>query len=214
MTQAISPKQIDAHLREHPSKVLIAEDEAFLAASLKHHIQQLGYEAIGPACNGQEAIEFAREYNPDLALVDLKMPVLDGLSAAAVLFKQMGIPVMIVSAHSDQDSVDAGKRIGIFGYLVKPVLQDQLRVNIEVAWAAYRQYDRLRSQVSELKAALEDRKYVERAKGMLMDRLRLGEDEAMRRLTRQARDTRRRLPDLARALVESEELLGKTAKRQ
>ena len=139
--------------------------------------------------------------------MDLKMPVLDGLGAGSVLFKNMGIPVVIVSAHSDPDYLEAGQRVGIFGYIIKPITFDQLRVNIGVAWSRFCQYEQLRSEVQDLKGALEDRKYIERAKGLLMDRLGLGESEAMRRLMKQARDSRRRLPDLARALIESDQLL-------
>lgn len=188
------------------SNILIAEDEPILAEGLVHHVKKLGYHAIGPAVDGQNAIELAKQYKPDLALLDICMPVLDGLSAAAVLFDQMQIPVVLVSAHSDEQSLTTGQRIGVFGYLVKPVTIDQLRVNIGVAWARYNQQTSLKSEVQDLKAALEDRKFIERAKGLLMDRKGMGENEAMQRLKKQARNSRQRLADVARILVQSEAL--------
>ena len=214
VAQSTSTIDHDPVLESQPVKVLIADDDELLSKSLCLNVEQLGYEPIGPAANGEEAIKLAKLHRPDLALIDLRMPVLDGLGAGTILFKHMGIPVVIISAHSDPEYLEAGKRVGIFGYLIKPVTQDQLRVNIGVAWARYRQYEKLRGEVKDLKGALEDRKFVERAKGLLMDRLGLGEEEAMRRLMKQARDSRRRLPDLARALIESDQLLHHGKKKQ
>jgi len=188
------------------TNILIAEDEPILAEGLVHHIKQLGYEVIGPAVDGQSAIELAKQQGPDLALLDICMPVLDGLSAAAVLFGEMHIPVILISAHSDEQSLASGQRVGVFGYLVKPVTLDQLRVNIGVAWARYNQQANLKIEVQDLKTALEDRKFIERAKGLLMDRKGLGENEAMQRLKKQARNTRQRLADVARVMVQSEAL--------
>ncbi len=213
LTQAEAPKQSDPPLANQPSDILIAEDDALLAASLSHNVRELGYHVIGPASNGEEAIALAKTDKPDLALMDIRMPIINGLGAATVLFKHMGIPVVIISAHCDPEYLDAGKRVGVFGYLVKPVTADQIRVNIEVAWSRFQQQEQLRHEVQGLKVALEDRKFIERAKGMLMDRLGLGENEAMSRLKKQARDSRRRLSDLARALVESERLLYKGTKK-
>ena len=194
-------------------RVLVADDDELLATSLCHHVEQLGYKPVGPASNGEMAVELAKQLKPDLALLDLRMPVMDGLGAGTVLFKHMGIPVVIVSAHSDPEYLEAGEKVGVFGYLIKPVTIDQLRVNLGVAWARFRQYEKLRCEVQDLKSALEDRKYIERAKGLLMDRLGLGEADAMKRLMKQARDSRRRLPDLARALIESDQLLYNAKKK-
>ena len=188
------------------SNILIAEDEPILAKGLVRHVKQLGYDVIGPAADGQCAIDLAKQFKPDLALLDICMPVLDGLSAAAALFDQMQIPVVLVSAHSDEQSVAAGQRVGVFGYLVKPVTIDQLRVNIGVAWARYNRQASLKSEVQDLKTALEERKLIERAKGLLMDRKGMGENEAMQRLKKQARNSRQRLADVARILVQGEAL--------
>jgi response regulator NasT len=190
------------------NRVLVAEDEHLVAVNLQENLQTLGLEVIGPVTNGQQAVELARTEKPDIALLDIRMPVMDGLEAAGVLYRQMNIPVVIVSAFSDSDYMEQGARIGVFGYLLKPVTTDELRVNLAVAWSRFRKHKELSSQVEDLKLALEDRKLIERAKGLIMDKLGLSESEAMRRLQKQARDSRRRLPDLARAILEAQQLLG------
>lgn len=189
-----------------PSDILIADDDELLAKGLIQNVEALGYNVVGPASDGLHAIELAQKHEPSLALLDIRMPVLDGIGAASIIFPKLGIPVVMISAHSDAASLRDSQQAGIFGYLVKPVTLDQLRVSITVAWASYCQHIQLQSEVQNLKTALEDRKYIERAKGLLMDRKGLGESEAMKRLRKQARNTRRRLSDLARQMVESEQV--------
>lgn len=212
MVQAVNSltDQDGHHLPDQPTDILIAEDDALLAKSLTLNIQQLGFNVIGPASDGQHAIELAKKNPPSLAILDIRMPVLDGIAAASILFPEMHIPVVMISAHSDAESLEASQQAGVFGYLVKPVTIDQLRVSIGVSWAKYRQHVMLHGEVENLKTALEDRKFIERAKGLLMDRKGLGENEAMQRLKKQARNTRRRLSDLARILVESDEIFEQT----
>lgn len=197
------------HARPEPGSILIAEDERTTAAALRDQVVGLGYEALGPAGDGEAAIELAKQSRPDLALLDIQMPLIGGLSAATVLFKHMDIPVVLVTGYSDEQYINAGKRIGVFGYLLKPVEDDELRATIAIAWSRYQERQQLREDVQEMKEAIEDRKQIERAKGLLMDRLSLGEAEAMRRLQKQARDSRRRLSEVARALIESEQLLSR-----
>lgn len=191
-----------------PTCILVAEDEHLLAANLVQNLQTLGYEVIGPAASGDQAIALAKEHRPHLALLDIRMPKLDGLQAAQVLFCQMGIPVVIVSAYSDPEYLEMGAKIGIFGYLLKPITIDELRVSLSVAWSSYLKHTGLREQVQELRTTLEDRRIIERAKGVLMEKLNLSEDKAMKRLQKQARDSRRKLVDLARAILETQDLLG------
>ncbi len=191
-----------------PKRILVAEDEHLLATNIAHNLRSLEFEVIGPAANGQQAIELAKEHKPDLALLDIRMPGTNGLEAAQVLFCQMGIPVMILSAFSDADYLAAGTRIGVFGYMLKPVTLDELRVSIAVAWSRYTQHTRLRDEVQDLKVTLENRKVIERAKGLVMQKLGLSEDEAMKRLQKQARDSRRKLADLAQSILDASDLLG------
>ncbi len=191
-------------------KVLVAEDEHLIAMSLVEQLERLGFEVVGPAANGEQTVEFAKQHQPQLALVDIRMPGMDGLEAAGILFRQLNIPVVIISAFTDEQYVKRSSKIGVFGYILKPVTADELRVSLEVAWALHSQQVQLTDEVADLKTALEDRKVIERAKGLLMDRLGLTENDAMRQLQKQSRSTRQKLPDLARAILATSELLGQT----
>ncbi len=191
-----------------PHRVMVADDEHLIAVGLGEHLKKLGYDVVGLAADGEEAIELARREKPDMALLDIRMPNMGGLAAAKTLYGQMGIPVMIVSAYSDAADIETAAQTGVFGYLIKPITADELRVSMQVGWARYRRQEALREEVQDLKVALEDRKVIERAKGLIMEKLGLSEPDAMKRLQKQARDSRRRLADLARAILETNELLG------
>jgi response regulator NasT len=191
-----------------PDTILIAEDEHLLAQILVQNVRTLGFRALGPAAHGAQALELARQERPDLALLDIRMPDMNGLEAGRVLYGQMGVPVIFISAFTDREYVEAGARLGIFGYLLKPVTLDELRVTITIAWSCYRAHQRLDGKVQDLRQSLDDRKVVERAKGLLMKRLGLDEAEAMHRMQKQARDCRRKLVDLARAILETENLFA------
>lgn len=191
----------------HPEKILVAEDEHLIAMDLAGYLKGLGFDVVGPANNGRKAVELAKEHRPDLALVDVRMPQMDGLEAAGILFCQMNIPVIIVSSYPDAQYVERATRIGVFGYLLKPVTPDRLRVNIAVAWSRYRQHMLLRQQIAQLEAKLDERKIIEKAKGLLMKKLGISEEEAYERLRKKARDSRRKIADLARAILETSELL-------
>lgn len=195
-------------LPPHPSKLLVADDEHLVASGLAVNLRELGYEVIGPAADGDEAIELCRTHHPDMALLDIRMPKKDGLQAAEVVFRRMGIPVMIFSAYSDPEYVTSGNRVGVFGYLLKPVTQDQMRVGISVAWGRYLDYVNQNSEISTLKERLEHRKIIEQAKWVIVKRKGVEEPEAMRLLQRQARNNRRTLVDVARSVIENENLFG------
>jgi len=191
-----------------PKTLLIADDEHLVASGLAASLRELGYTVIGPAGDGEEAIELCLSARPDMALLDIRMPKKDGLDAAEVVFKQLLIPVVIFSAYSDQEYVEAGNRVGVFGYLLKPVTQDQLRVGISVAWGRFLDHISQSTEISHLKERLESRKIVEQAKWVLVQRKNVSEPEAMRLLQRQARNNRRTLIDVAKSLLENEELLN------
>ncbi len=205
MSLDVPPLSVDGVL---PRSVLLAEDEHLVAANLAAQLRSLGCELVGPVSNGSEAIDLAKRQTPDLALLDIRMPVMSGLEAAQVLFCQMSIPVVVLSAFSNAAFVEQGAKIGVFGYLLKPVGVDELRATLAVAWSRFRHQAQLRHETRELRDALEARKAIERAKGLLMQKLNLTEDQAMKRLQKQARDSRRKLADLARAVIETNELLG------
>ena len=190
-----------------PRVVLVAEDEHLLARSLQNDLAELGFTVVGPARNGREAIDMARQRRPDLALLDIRMPEVDGLAAAETLFGEMGVPVIILSAYSDKGYVETGARIGVFGYLLKPVSLDELRVTIAIAWSRFTRQSELSGEVERASRKLEERKIVEKAKGVLMKTRGVDEEEAMRMLQKQARDSRRPMVELAQSLLDAQNLL-------
>jgi len=190
-----------------PATVLIAEDEALLARSLKADLDTLGMNVVGPANNGRLAVELARTHKPDMALLDLRMPEMDGLEAARVLQEELHLPIVIISAYSDREYVDSASDGGVFAYMLKPISLESLRVTIQVAWRRHLDQAALNHEVTDLNRRLEERKIVERAKGLIMERLGMSESDAMRRLQKQARDSRRPMVDLAKSVIEAQELL-------
>ena len=205
---AISPTA-STGCSDQPRRLLIAEDEHILAKSLETDLQTIGYDVVGLASNGQRAIELAQDAKPDLALMDLRMPQVDGLEAGQAIYDRLNIPIVMVSAYSDKQYVESATAIGVFGYVLKPVSIDTLRVTISVAWNCFTEQQGLAREVAAMEQKLEARKLVERAKGLIMTTLGLSESDAMRRLQKQARDSRRPMSELARSLIEAHDLLKK-----
>ncbi len=191
-----------------PTWVLVADDEHLVAAGMVAALTELGYTVVGPASTGDEAIAHARTERPDLAVLDIRMPGTDGLAAAETIYNELRIPVVMVSAYSDPEYVNSGNRIGVFGYLLKPVNRDQLRVGLEVSWSRFLKHLELAVEVGSLQDRLEQRKIIEQAKWIIVKRKGMEEPEAMRMLQRQARNGRRPLAEVAQAVIESESLLG------
>ncbi len=192
----------------HPAKVLIADDEHLVATGMRAALDDLGFDVVGPANDGAQAIELCRTHKPDMALLDIRMPGTDGLAAAAVIFGDLGIPVMMLSAYSDPEYVSVGSEIGVFGYLLKPVSRDQLRVGVEVAWSRWLAHLELDGEIEDLKERLEQRKVIEQAKWIIVKRKSVDEPEAMRMLQKQSRNSRKALVEVAQGVVDSDTLLG------
>ncbi|MEM7228628.1 MAG: response regulator [Planctomycetota bacterium] len=191
-----------------PRRILVGDDEYMVATGLANMLKDLGFQVIGPATNGRSAIELCQTEQPDLALLDIRMPEVDGLEAAEHLFKALGVPVVIFSAYSTPEYVAGGTAAGVFGYLLKPVDQDQLRAGISVAWGRYSDYVNRNSEIFQLKQRLEDRKLIEQAKWIIVERKQLSEPDAMKTLQRQARNNRRPLVEVARSVIENADLFA------
>lgn len=190
-----------------PRRLLVAEDESLLARALAADLTRLGYTVIGPAPNGDKAVELARREAPDMALMDIRMPIMDGLAASHILFEELHVPVVFLSAYSDEDYLHQGMEVGAFGYLLKPVNLEELRLTLAIAWSRYLQQYSLVDKVDRLERKLEERKLIERAKGLIMQTLHVTEEEAMRRLQRAARDARRPMADLAQSVLDAQSLI-------
>lgn len=195
----------DQSFKPAPDRVLIADDEHLLAAGLASSLRTLGYEVIGPVDTGQAAMEAAKDQRPDIALIDIQLPGEDGKPAAEHLWEELKVPLVIVSAFSDQSHVEAAQRLGVFGYLLKPVSTEHLRVTLAVAWARAVSQGALAKRVDQLETSLANRKLVEQAKWILIEREHIKEAEAHLRLQREARNSRRTLADVAREIIERQE---------
>jgi response regulator NasT len=204
----VVPDAAPAPPPDRPHRLLVADDEHLVATGLCHNLSRLGFSIVGPAADGEQAVALCKRERPDLVLLDIRMPRLDGLAAAEVIHRQLGIPTIILSAFSDPQCVESASRVGVFGYLLKPVTQDQLRVCITIAWGRYLESADQHSQIDGLKQRLEDRKIIEQAKWIIVKRKGIEEPDAMKMLQRQARNTRRTLADVAQSVIENENLFN------
>jgi two-component system, response regulator PdtaR len=189
-------------------RVLVAEDNPLIALGLAERLRALGHEPIGPASNGGEAIELARQQQPDLYLFDIEMPEVDGLEAATRLAGDgLRRPVVVVTGVDDPGLIERSIASGVSAYLTKPVDSRELQAALELAAARHAEFEALEAEVDRAQQALEDRKLVERAKGLLMSALNLSEQDAFRRLQLTARERNLRLAEVAARIVEQQSLL-------
>jgi response regulator NasT len=189
-------------------RVLIAEDDPVVALGLTERLRSLGHDPIGPVGDGEQAVAEAKASLPDLYLFDIEMPTLDGLAAAVQLAGEgLRRPVVIVTGVDDPSLVERSIASGVSAYLTKPIDTRELEAAIKLAAARHAEFEALEAEVSKAQQALEDRKLVERAKGLLMSALKLSEQDAFRRLQTTARERNLRLADVARRIVEQQSLL-------
>lgn len=188
-------------------RILIADDESIRLMSLRKQLITLGHRVVAEASNGQEAIALAAATQPDLAIIDIKMPVTDGIEAAQEITHTRPIPIILLTAYSEAELVERAAQANISAYLMKPIAEEDLLPAITLALVRFRQFEALRREVSDLREALETRKVIEKAKGILMHRLSLTEDEAFRRLQKQSQASNRKLAEVAEAIVMADRLL-------
>jgi len=194
-----------------PVTVLVADDESLMATGLASSLKSLGFEIIGPATNGREAIDLALDQDPDIALLDIRMPEVDGLEVARTLWEEHGIPSIIVSAFSDKKYIEEAQASGVFGYMLKPVSTDNLRVTISIAWARALSQEEQAKRIEQLETTLTHRRIVEQAKWKLIETNGWTEAEAHTRLQREARNNRRKLIDVANEVLETGKLSSAAA---
>jgi len=171
-------------------RVLIAEDEALIRLDLREMLEEEGFDVIGEAADGEQAVELAVELNPDLVICDVKMPKMDGITAAAQIADKRIAPVVILTAFSQRDLIERARDAGAMAYLVKPFQKRDLLPAIEMATSRFAEIRALESEVTDLRERLEARKLIERAKGVLMTEHRMTEPEAFRWIQRAAMDNR------------------------
>src|SRR5918996_2128847 len=183
------------------SKVLIAEDEAIIRLDLKEMLEEEGFDVVGEASDGEAAVRLAREREPDLVIMDIKMPGMDGLTAAEHIVSEGIAAVLILTAFSQRDLVHRAAEAGAIGYLVKPFQKSDLVPAIEIALARHAELAAVKKESQNLSEQLETRKLVDRAKGKLMDEQKLTEAEAFRSIQKRAMDERRSMRAIAEGVL-------------
>ena len=188
-------------------RILVAEDEALIRMDLVEMLQGAGYEVVAEATNGQEAVELTQLHKPDLAILDVKMPVMDGISAAEKIISLA--PVLMLTAFSQKELIDRARDAGVMAYVVKPFTISDLIPAIEIAISRHLQMRSLADEVADLHERLETRKIIDRAKGILMKALNLSEPEAFSWIQRAAMDRRLTMKEVAHAVISPEAALDK-----
>lgn len=189
-------------------RIAVADDELDMRDYFERMLPRLGYEVVSIADNGRELVEHCSQFLPDLVITDIKMPEMDGIEAATIIARQHAIPVILVSAFHDPQLIARAEEDHILAYLVKPIKQADLQTAIAITMRRFEQFQALQQEATDLRQALEDRKIIERAKGILMKKSGLDEHGAFQRLQRVSSQHNKKLVDVARSILLSEELLG------
>ncbi len=182
-------------------RIVIADDEPIIRLDLRKTLENMGHQVVGEAGDGAKAIEISRELKPDIIILDIKMPEMDGIEAAKVITTEGVAPVLLLTAYSQKDLVDRAKDAGVFAYLVKPFKEADLLPAMEIAISRYEEFVELENEVTDLENKLDTRKAVDRAKGILMDQYGLKEQEAFRRIQVQSMNTRKSMREIAEAII-------------
>ena len=182
-------------------RIVIAEDESISRMDLREMLANLGYLVVGEAADGQSAVNLARELRPELVIMDIKMPEMDGITAAKLLTEEKIAPVLLLTAYSDREFVEGSLDAGVMGYVVKPFREAEIVPAIELALARFREFRALEKQLGDTREVLETRKAVERAKGLLMDTQGLREAEAFRKIQKLSMNNRKSMREVAEAIL-------------
>jgi AmiR/NasT family two-component response regulator len=188
------------------TRVVIADDDPIIRMDLREMLDGLNYVVAGEAADGKSAVNLARELKPELVIMDIRMPEMDGIEAARTLTQENIAPVLLLTAYSEPELVQRATQAGVIGYLVKPFREAQLGPAIEVTLGRFREFQTLQKELGDPKEALEARKLIDRAKGLLMDRYGLNEAEAFRRIQKRSMDNRKSMKEVAEAILLASEM--------
>jgi response regulator NasT len=182
-------------------RIVVAEDEALIRLDLAEMLAELGYDVVGQASDGEQAVALVLEHRPDVVIMDVKMPVLDGISAAEQIGKERIAPVIMLTAFSQKELVERARDAGVMAYIVKPFTQADLAPAVDIATSRWAELKALEGEIADLGERLETRKAVDRAKGILMTRLKLSEADAFRWIQKTAMDRRLGMREVAEAVI-------------
>ncbi|AMA74704.1 Fis family transcriptional regulator [Aneurinibacillus sp. XH2] len=185
---------------------MVVDDESILRMDIKEMLQEAGYEVVAEANNGETAIELAARHRPDLIVMDVKMPKMNGLKAARIIYRSFDIPTILLTAHTEEELIAEAKEAHIFGYLVKPITEKDLIPAVEVAIGQSRHVKSLLGNIKEMEKKMEIRKRVEKAKGILMDVYQLNEERAYQTMRTYCMNTRKTMGEVAEYVLKNRAL--------
>lgn len=187
-------------------RIIIADDEPITRMDLREILEEAGYEVLGEASDGFDAVELCRKYKPDLVIMDIKMPLLDGLSASKIIHKEELVGgIILLSAYSGKEFIEKATNVGVIGYLIKPIDEKSLLPAVEVALSKGQEFKNIRQDLKKTKNMLDSRKKVERAKGILMSKYALNEEEAYARIRNLSMNKRASMKEIAEMIIVSSE---------
>jgi len=184
-------------------RIVIADNESIIRMDLRELLEEAGHTVVAEAADGVKAVELARKHSPDLVIMDIKMPEMDGIAAAKIISNEKLAPVLLLTAYSQKEIVEKAKDSGVLAYLVKPVKEANLFPAIEIAISRFQEFMELERELEDVKNSLETRKVLDRAKGILMDAYNLTESEAYRRIQQYSMSKRKSIRDVAQAIVDA-----------
>lgn len=187
-------------------RILIAEDDHFVSSSLSPMLQNMGHTVTDCVCSGTAAIDSANKTSPDIILMDIGLEDMNGLQASRRILERQSLPIVILTAHTDQALIEEAETIGIAGYMIKPFTQTNLESALMLAWSRFKQMRLLRQEIDSLQQSLKERKLIEQAKGLLMQRENISESEAFRRIQQMSRNQNITMARLAEAILLTERL--------
>lgn len=184
-----------------PQRIVIADNESIIRMDLRELLEEAGHRVVGEGANGKKAVELARKLKPDLIILDIKMPEMDGITAAKIIDDEKIAPVILLTAFSQSEIVERAKDSGVLAYLVKPVQESNLFPAMEIALSRWQEMQDLEDQLFKVKDSLENRKILDRAKGILMDAYNITESEAFRRIQKYSMSKRKTIKEVAEAVI-------------
>lgn len=190
-----------------PLKAVIAEDEQLTRTIIRARLEKLGHTVVAEAGDGAQAIEAARIHKPDVIIMDIKMPVMDGIEAARSILSETPCAILFLSSFNEQELVEQATDTGALAYLMKPFRKEDLAPALEMAVRRFRQIKSQQREIDDLKETLETRKIIERAKGILMDRHHMSEEEAFKRIHFQARNQNKKMREIAQSIITAADLI-------
>lgn len=188
-------------------RIVIADDESLHLMSLREQLESMGHRVVGEADEGETALQLLRDLHPDLAILDIKMPEPDGIQVSETIMQEQPLPIILLTAYSEGSLAERAATAHVAAYLMKPVLPKDLMPAIALATSRFNEFQTLNREVRDLRDALETRKLVERAKGILMRRLNLSEEEAFRRMQRRSQNENKKMSEIANAIITADGML-------